>query len=144
MACLDPTCHCTVGCPRLPLTAQLPTCRCLYSGGWDYAVRIWARQGLACAGTLAFDDWVWCVAPRGDSLLVSAGVKVHVHDLGTGRQLRRYDNPHGVNVSLLQTGPRAPPGRWWAAVTLCPALQHWFESAHSVAAHGILQWCSAQ
>eukprot|EP00891_Asterochloris_glomerata_P007223 jgi/Astpho2/7223/Aster-x1425 len=82
-----------------PILTLALTDTCLFSGGWDYAVRIWARHGLACAGTLAFDDWVWCVAPRGDNLLVSAGVKVHVHDLGTGRQLRRYENPHGVNMN---------------------------------------------
>lgn len=98
-------------CAQLPMTLPVPACRCLFSGGWDYAVRIWARHGLACAGTLAFDDWVWCVAPRGDNLLVSAGVKVHVHDLGTGRQLRRYENPHGVNVSLPCIGSRAWSGR---------------------------------
>ena len=114
IACLG--CLFITGCSGMPLTPRLPTCRCLFSGGWDYAVRIWARQGLACAGTLAFDDWVWCVAPRGDNLLVSAGVKVHVHDLGTGRQLRQYENPHGVNVSLICTGSCARPGRWWAAV----------------------------
>ena len=104
-----------MGCPGVPLNPRLPTCRCLFSGGWDYAVRIWARQGLACAGTLAFDDWVWCVAPRGDNLLVSAGVKVHVHDLGTGRQLRRYENPHGVNVSLPCSDSCAWACRWLAA-----------------------------
>ena len=97
-------------------------CRCLFSGGWDYAVRIWARQGLTCAGTLAFDDWVWCVAPRGDNLLVSAGVMVHVHDLGTGRQLRRYDNPHGVSVSLSCTVLPRVMCMTWAPVGSCGGM----------------------
>eukprot|EP00884_Botryococcus_braunii_P022177 jgi/Botrbrau1/8643/Bobra.0196s0037.1 len=42
-----------------PVTSLCLDDTCLYSGSWDYTARIWWRNGLTLASTLAFDDWVW-------------------------------------------------------------------------------------
>ena len=39
-------------------------CRCLYSGSWDYSVRIWSRTRLRTLSVLSCADWVWGVCPR--------------------------------------------------------------------------------
>lgn len=36
----------------------------IFSGSWDYSVRIWDRDTLACRALLSFPDWVDCLAPR--------------------------------------------------------------------------------
>lgn len=74
----------------------------LFSGSWDYCVRVWSRGGasdgeewpnLECVQSLHFDDWVNCMAligggngntSTGMKLLVGAGREVHVVDPGAG------------------------------------------------------------
>ena len=46
--------------------------RCIYSGSWDYTVRIWGRTTLRTLSVLPCADWVWGVCPRGRHLLVRA------------------------------------------------------------------------
>lgn len=56
-------------------------CRCIYSGSWDYSVRVWHRSSLELAGIVPFDDWVFSLASRGDHLF--AGVSSHLLVLDT-------------------------------------------------------------
>lgn len=42
----------------------------MYSGSWDYTVRIWSRSRLKCLSVIPCSDWVWGVCPRGKNLLV--------------------------------------------------------------------------
>jgi hypothetical protein len=38
---------------------------------------------------LKYQDWVWSVLARGGLLLVASGPEVHVHDLPTGKLVRK-------------------------------------------------------
>jgi hypothetical protein len=38
---------------------------------------------------LKYQDWVWSVVARGGLLLVASGPEVHVHDLPTGKLVRK-------------------------------------------------------
>lgn len=31
--------------------------RCIYSGSWDYSVRVWSRSRLTETALLSYDDW---------------------------------------------------------------------------------------
>ncbi|KAK9838471.1 hypothetical protein WJX81_001301 [Elliptochloris bilobata] len=73
-----------------PVTTVAVDETCIYSGSWDYSVRMWSRSRLTETALLSYDDWVWSVCPRVPHLLVAAGSLAVVHDLGTGRILRRY------------------------------------------------------
>lgn len=74
----------------------------LYSGSWDYTVRVWSRTSWECIQILKFDDWVCSVAARGHHLLVSAGSDVLVHDNSTGQLVRKFQNLHEGHVSCLE------------------------------------------
>lgn len=43
---------------------------------------------LPCS-VLKYQDWVWSVVARGGMLLVASGPEVHVHDLPTGKVVRK-------------------------------------------------------
>jgi WD40 repeat protein len=36
----------------------------IFSGSWDYSVRVWSRATLQQLALLSFPDWVDCLAPR--------------------------------------------------------------------------------
>ncbi|GFH05689.1 WD_REPEATS_REGION domain-containing protein [Haematococcus lacustris] len=86
----------------------LPSHNLLATGSWDYTVRVWSREegengpGFQCVNVLGYDDWVGSVTARGGHLLVSAGVEVLVHDLGTGQVLRKFQNLHEGHVNCLE------------------------------------------
>ena len=48
-----------------PVTVLELSDSALYSGSWDFTVRIWERgPELRCAAVLSFRDWVWDLAAR--------------------------------------------------------------------------------
>lgn len=63
-------------------------CRCVYSGSWDYTVRVWHRNSLDLAGIVPFDDWVFSLASRGQHLLAGASSRLHILDIATLKPLR--------------------------------------------------------
>ncbi|GFH25331.1 WD_REPEATS_REGION domain-containing protein, partial [Haematococcus lacustris] len=77
-------------------------------GSWDNTVRVWSREegengpGFECVNVLRYDGRVGSVTARGGHLLVSAGVEVLVHDLGTGQVLRKFQNLHTGHVNCLE------------------------------------------
>ncbi|EIE19917.1 WD40 repeat-like protein [Coccomyxa subellipsoidea C-169] len=75
-----------------PVTSVALSEECIYSGSWDYTVRIWGRSRLKPIAVLSCSDWVWGVCPRGPNLLVAAGQSACVFDQSTCRPLRRYDS----------------------------------------------------
>lgn len=72
-----------------PISALCLTDTCLYSGSWDYTVRVWHRKRWSCVSVLKYEDWVWSVVARGPHLLVSTGSEVHVHDASTAQLVRK-------------------------------------------------------
>jgi WD40 repeat protein len=72
-----------------PISSLCLTPSCLYSGSWDYSVRVWRRGAWECVSVHKYQDWVWSVVARGPNLLVAAGTEVHVHDLQTGQLTRK-------------------------------------------------------
>ncbi|BDA51263.1 probable E3 ubiquitin ligase complex SCF subunit sconB at N-terminal half [Coccomyxa sp. Obi] len=75
-----------------PVTSVAMSDECIFSGSWDYTVRIWGRSRLKTMAVLSCSDWVWGVCPRGPNLLVAAGRSACVFDQSTSRALRRYDS----------------------------------------------------
>lgn len=41
-----------------PVTALALTPEALFSGSWDYSVRVWDRAALECTAALRLEDWV--------------------------------------------------------------------------------------
>ena len=39
------------------LSVLLARRRCIYSGSWDYSVRVWSRSRLTETALLSYDDW---------------------------------------------------------------------------------------
>ncbi|CAL8466377.1 g5913 [Coccomyxa elongata] len=75
-----------------PVTSVAMNDECIFSGSWDYTVRMWGRSRLKTLAVLQCSDWVWGVCPRGSNLLVAAGRSACVFDQSTYRALRRYDS----------------------------------------------------
>ncbi|KAK9802744.1 hypothetical protein WJX73_006604 [Symbiochloris irregularis] len=86
-----------------PISALSLDTSTIYSGSWDYTVRMWTRgshaQAPQCTAVLSFDDWVGSVCARGSHLLVAAGRSALVHDLHTGRCLGSYAGSGGASSS---------------------------------------------
>ncbi|WIA30910.1 hypothetical protein OEZ86_000962 [Tetradesmus obliquus] len=85
-----------------PVTSLCLTESCLYSGSWDYTVRCYRRGSWDCISVLKYQDWVWSVVARGGLLLVASGPEVHVHDLPTGKLVRKFQNLHEGSVYCLE------------------------------------------
>jgi hypothetical protein len=49
-----------------------------------------------CCSVLKYPDWVYSVVARGGLLLVASGPEVHVHDLPTGKLVRKVSCLHGA------------------------------------------------
>lgn len=71
----------------------------LFSGSWDYSVRIWDRRQasasyeegesiIQCSQIVHFDDWVLDLKRQKDTLYAAAGADVHVIDLGKGEAIK--------------------------------------------------------
>lgn len=85
-----------------PVSCLSLTDEALYSGSWDCSVRCWRRSDWQCAALHRYGDFVWSVVRRGGLLLVSAGAEVHVHDAGSGKLVRKFENLHEGHVSCLE------------------------------------------
>lgn len=88
--------------------------RALFSGSWDYSVRVWDRDAgsidddgyeaegsIQCTQIVNFDDWVLDMKARGDRLYVAAGPSVYAVDIGGSEAVKMYDITH----ERLRTGP---------------------------------------
>lgn len=83
------------------------------SAPFEYTLKPPCLQGIRAAGARTY-WWVWGLAMwspfeqalhpvyacRGPHLLVGAGQTAHVHDLGSGAPLRRYDPQEGGGSAL--------------------------------------------
>lgn len=79
-------------------------CRCIYSGSWDYSVRVWHRSSLELAGIVPFDDWVFGLASRGDHLLAGVSCRLHVLDTTTLKPLKTlYHQVGNLTLKPLKT-----------------------------------------
>ena len=43
----------------------------IFSGSWDYSVRVWSRATLQQLALLSFPDWVDCLTPRWVNLMTT-------------------------------------------------------------------------
>ena len=77
-------------------------CRCIYSGSWDYSVRVWHRSSLDLAGIVPFDDWVFGLASRGEHLLAGVTSRLHVLDTTTLKPLKTLHHQVGNHFALQQ------------------------------------------
>lgn len=110
-----------------PVTSMCLTESALFSGGWDYTVRVWRRrqreavsgaedmgvvaaeaEAWPCACVLTFDDWVTGAVARGHQLMVAAGRHVSVLDVHTGQVVRRFEDLVSEPPGL---GARPPPAQ---------------------------------
>ncbi|GAB4813626.1 hypothetical protein N2152v2_000672 [Parachlorella kessleri] len=68
-----------------PVTALELTPDALFSGSWDYSVRVWSRSRLRCTAAVHVDDWVSSLAAPGrDTLYVGCGKEVLLFNAGKG------------------------------------------------------------
>lgn len=56
------------------------------------SVGLTLSYGHPSCSVLKYQDWVWSVVARGGMLLVANGPEVHVHDLPTGKLLRKVSD----------------------------------------------------
>jgi WD40 repeat protein len=96
-----------------PVSALALTPEALFSGGWDYTVRVWRRgagddddaaapSAWPCVAALRVSDWVTSLAARGGRLLVAAGRSVSVRDTATGALLRDFQGLHEGGVAAVE------------------------------------------
>jgi len=64
-----------------PVTTVAVDDTCIYSGSWDYSVRVWCRARLRQTALLSYDDWVWSVCPRLPHLLARAHAPPRLHTM---------------------------------------------------------------
>jgi WD40 repeat protein len=76
----------------------------IYSGSWDMSVRIWDRSQMKCVRKLMHSDWVWDVAPRGNTVASTAGRDAYLWDVRDGGLTNIVSNTHVGNAySLART-----------------------------------------
>ncbi|TVU01139.1 hypothetical protein EJB05_53413, partial [Eragrostis curvula] len=76
----------------------------IYSGSWDMSVRVWDRSQMECVRKLMHADWVWAVAPRGNTVASTAGRDAYVWDIRNGELTNIVSNAHVGNAySLART-----------------------------------------
>ncbi|KAL0022798.1 hypothetical protein WJX79_009380 [Trebouxia sp. C0005] len=95
-----------------PVAAVALDGQCIYSGSWDYSVRVWHRSSLTMAGVVPFDDWVFSLASRGEHLLAGVSSRLHVLDVTTLKPLKRIWHQAGAvtNVEGTKDGRMAFSG----------------------------------
>ena len=93
--------HCSSSC-TCSVSNCACLCRCIYSGSWDYSVRVWHRSGLDLAGIVPFDDWVFGLASRGDHLLAGVTSRLHILDTTTLKPLKTLHHQVGNHTHPLQ------------------------------------------
>jgi hypothetical protein len=82
---------------------------------------------------LKYQDWVWSVVARGGLLLVASGPEVHVHDLPTGKLVRKVRPLQWLQVNILWAGRvlESPTELiWWLLCGLCS--QYALASGHQL------------
>lgn len=118
-----------------PVSAFALTPMALFSGSWDYTVRVWGRRhshdgyeddfgdngtlesgnGIpatpegwplsACLQVLHFDDWISAMAVQESTLFVAAGQEVHVVDIETSASPRTIDTSDAIGKRALDVSP---------------------------------------
>jgi WD40 repeat protein len=73
----------------------------IYSGSWDMSVRVWDRSEMKCVRKLMHADWVWTVAPRGNTVASTAGRDAYVWDTRDGELTNIVSNAHVGNACSL-------------------------------------------
>ena len=108
---------------RLSTESCFVACSCIYSGSWDYSVRVWHRSSLALAGIVPFDDWVFSLNSRADHLLAGVSSRLHVLDLATLKPLKRIWHQVRPQAPQAHLAPGTYPIRaLWVAK---PCHHHW-------------------
>ncbi|RLM54552.1 F-box/WD-40 repeat-containing protein [Panicum miliaceum] len=76
----------------------------IYSGSWDMTVRVWDRAHMECVQKLMHADWVWDLAPHGNTIASTAGRDAYVWDIRNSELTSLISNAHVGNVySLART-----------------------------------------
>ncbi|CAN6178466.1 unnamed protein product [Urochloa humidicola] len=76
----------------------------MYSGSWDMTVRVWDRVHMECVQKLMHADWVWDLAPHGNTIASTAGRDVYVWDIRNSELTSLISNAHvGNTYSLART-----------------------------------------
>jgi WD40 repeat protein len=91
----------------------------IFSGSWDYSVRVWSRDTLKQLALLSFPDWVDCLAPRWAKMTssLSCFTQFHGHVCWSASE-----PPHYINGSR---GQRCEA--WW----LYDMMHHLIAGAHT-------------
>ncbi|XP_062226759.1 F-box/WD-40 repeat-containing protein At5g21040 [Phragmites australis] len=76
----------------------------IYSGSWDMTVRVWDRTQMECVQKFMHADWVWALAPHGNTVASTAGRDAYVWDIRNGELTSIVSNAHVGNAySLART-----------------------------------------
>ena len=76
----------------------------IYSGSWDMTVRVWDRAHMECVQKLMHADWVWDLAPHGNTIASTAGRDAYVWDIRNSELTSLISNAHVGNAySLART-----------------------------------------
>ncbi|BAS91051.1 Os04g0619700, partial [Oryza sativa Japonica Group] len=76
----------------------------IFSGSWDMTVRVWDRSEMKCVQKFMHADWVWSVAPHGNTVASTAGRDAYVWDIRSGELENVISNAHYGNAfSLART-----------------------------------------
>ncbi|KAL6843684.1 hypothetical protein ACP4OV_026255 [Aristida adscensionis] len=76
----------------------------IYSGSWDMTVRVWDRIQMKCVQKFMHADWVWGLAPQGNTVASTAGRDAYVWDIRNGELTSIISNAHVGNAySLART-----------------------------------------
>lgn len=100
----DQTSDCRLWGHEGPVTSLALDSLRIYSGSWDMTVRVWDRAQMECVQKLMHADWVWDLAPHGNTVASTAGSDAYVWDLRNGELTSLISNAHvGCVYSLART-----------------------------------------